>query len=71
MTVERLIKLAGVALIGSGILATIGFSIHPHDPSGSNHAMWLFGYILIILGFFMNLLGLVGLYATTAKDVGG
>ncbi len=70
MTTERLIKLAGVALIGSGILATIGFSVHPHDSSGSNHVMWLFGHILIVLGFLMNFLGLVGLYSATAKNVG-
>jgi len=71
MTTERLIKLAGVALIGGGIFATIGFSVHPHDLSGSNYPMWLFGHILIILGFLMNFLGLVGLYSATAENVGG
>ncbi|MDA2923842.1 hypothetical protein MYX65_04155 [Acidobacteria bacterium AH-259-L09] len=71
MTTDKLISLVGVALIASGILATIGFSVHPPDSSGSNQVMWLVGHILIILGFLLNFLGLVGLYTLTAQNLGG
>ena len=70
MTSESLIKLSGVALILSGVLATIGFSIHPHDSAGSNHGLWVGGHILIITGFFMGLLGLAGLYGLMSARIG-
>lgn len=70
MTAEKLIKLAGMGLVASGVLATIGFSIHPHDPFGANYVTWISGHALILLGFATGLLGLVGLYAAAAKGAG-
>lgn len=70
MRAEELIKLAGIGLIASGFLVAIGFSVHPHDPLGTNHTMWIASHILIISGFVASLLGLVGLYAVVAEGTG-
>jgi hypothetical protein len=70
MTTEKLVKLVGIGLTASGVLATIGFSIHPHDPLGANYVPWIGGHVLIFLGFMAGFLGLVGLYGVVAKAVG-
>ena len=70
MRVKEIIKLAGIGLIASGFLVAIGFSLHPHDPLGANHTMWVASHLLIISGFVASLFGLVGLYAVVAGDVG-
>jgi hypothetical protein len=70
MTHKTLVKLGGLALLLSGILATIGFSAHPHDSAGSNQGMWVAAHVVIMCGGFLNLLGLVGLYLASAARVG-
>ena len=70
MTPKSLVKLSGIALLLSGILATVGFSIHPHDSAGSNHAIWLGAHVLVMSGGVLNLLGLVGLYLVSAAPLG-
>lgn len=70
MTTETLLKLSGFALLLSGILATIGFSVHPHDSAGSNHDMWLVAHVVVMSGGLLNLLGLVGLYLRSAARLG-
>jgi hypothetical protein len=66
-----LVRLSGVALLLSGILATIGFSVHPHDANGSNRGWWLAAHVAVMGGGFLNLLGLVGLYLASATRIGG
>lgn len=70
MTIERLVTLAGAGLIASGVLVTIGFSVHPHDPLGTNHVMWIGSHVLLLAGFAAGLLGLVGLYGVGATGAG-
>ena len=70
MPAKTLVKWSGVALLLSGVLATIGFSMHPHDAAGSNRAAWLVAHVVIMSGGFLNLLGLVGLYLVSATRVG-
>lgn len=70
MTPKSLVRMSGIALLLSGILATVGFSIHPHDPALSNHGMWLWAHLLVISGALLNLLGLMGLYLVSAAMLG-
>jgi hypothetical protein len=70
LTPKSLVKLSGIALLLSGILATVGFSIHPHDSAASNHGIWLGAHVVIISGGLLNLLGLVGLYLVSATLLG-
>lgn len=70
MMTEKLMKTAGWSLIASGILVTLGFSIHPHDPIGANYVPWIFGHVLILLGFAAALFGLIGLYGVLAEGAG-
>lgn len=70
MTTETLLRLSGLALLLSGILATIGFSVHPQDATGSNHTMWLVAHIAVMSGAILNLLGLLGLYLRSASRLG-
>ena len=70
MTPKSLVKLSGIALLFSGIVATVGFSMHPHDSAGSNHATWLGAHVLVMSGGVLNLLGLVGLYLVSAIPLG-
>ncbi len=70
MTSESLVKVTGIALILSGVLATIGFSLHPHDSTGSNQVLWVGAHTLVMAGFLMGLLGLAGLYGVTSSRVG-
>jgi hypothetical protein len=64
------VKLGGIALLLSGIFATLGFLIHPHDAEGSNHATWLGAHVLVMSGGVLNLFGLVGLYLVSATSIG-
>jgi len=70
LTPRILVKLSGIALLLSGILATVGFFIHPHDSAPSNRGIWLGAHILVIGGGLLNLLGLVGLYLVSAAQLG-
>ena len=70
MTPKSLVKLSGIALLLSGIFAAVGFSIHPHDSAGSNHATWLGAHVLVMSGSALNLFGLVGLYLVSATPLG-
>ena len=70
MTPRSLVKLSGIALVLSGVLATVGFSMHPHDSASSNHGVWLAAHVLVISGGFLNLLGLVGVYLVSAALLG-
>lgn len=70
MTTEALLRLSGLALLASGILATIGFSVHPHDAEGSNHTRWLVAHVVVMSGALLNLLGLMGLYLRSARRLG-
>ena len=70
ITHSTLERLAGYALISTGILATLGFLIHPHQSTGQNHTMWVVGHIFIILGLLTNMIGVFGLYVSKAKSVG-
>ena len=70
MTPKSLVRLSGIALVLSGIFATVGFSIHPHDSAGSNHATWLGAHVLVMGGGVLNLFGLVGLYLVSATPIG-
>jgi hypothetical protein len=70
MSYGALARLAGVALLASGVLATVGFSIHPHEP-GANLALWVGAHVAILSGGFLNLLGLAGLYLLSAPRLGG
>lgn len=70
MTPGSLVKLGGIALLLSGIMATVGFSVHPHDPEGSSRALWLGAHVLVMAGSVLNLLGLVGLYLVSAARLG-
>ena len=55
MTTETLVKLSGLALRISRILATIGLSVHPHDAARSNHTMWPVAHVVVMSGAFLNL----------------
>lgn len=70
MKTETLLRLSGLALLLSGVLATIGFSVHPHDAAGSSHTMWLVAHVVVMSGALLNLLGLVGLYLRWAGRLG-
>jgi hypothetical protein len=70
LTPKSLVKLSGVALLLSGILAIVGFSVHPHDSASSNHGIWLGAHVLVMSGGLLNLLGLVGLYLVSAAQLG-
>jgi hypothetical protein len=70
VTTETLVKLSGLALLSRGILATIGFSLHPHDAAGSNYPRWLVAHVAVMSGALLNLLGLVGLYLRSATRLG-
>lgn len=70
MTIKTLIRLGGLALLASGILATLGFSIHPHDSTGSNHGIWVVAHVVVMSGFWLNLLGLIALYLVSASRLG-
>ena len=70
LTSESLVKVTGIALILSGVLATIGFSLHPHDSTGPNQVLWVGAHTLVMAGILMGLLGLAGLYGVTSSRVG-
>ena len=63
-------QLSGIALLFSGIFATVGFAMHPPDSAGSNHATWLGAHVLVMSGGILNLFGLVGLYLVSATPLG-
>ncbi|HYD94379.1 MAG TPA: hypothetical protein VEC01_03560 [Noviherbaspirillum sp.] len=71
MTSSHLVRLAGAALVASGILVTLGFSTHPHDALGANRLLWVGSHAIILLGFAAGLLGLCGLYGVAAPATGG
>ena len=71
MALTSLVRSSGIALVLSGILATVGFALHPHDSTGSNHVIWVCAHVLIMGGGVLNLLGLVGLYLVSAALLGG
>jgi len=70
ITHNKLVLLAGYALISTGVLATLGFLIHPHQSTEQNHTMWVVGHIFIILGLLTNMIGVFGLYVSKAKSIG-
>ena len=63
-------KVSGTCLIGTGVFATLGFLIHPHDSTAQNQSMWMLGHLFIISALFFNIIGLTGLYFSNARGLG-
>ena len=61
-------KLSSFCLIGTGVFATLGFLIHPHDATSQNQVMWMVGHLLIIASLLVNSIGLTGLYFRAQKN---
>ena len=63
-------KISGLCLIGTGILATLGFLIHPHDATSQNQVMWMIGHLLIMTSLLANSIGITGLYFSNSEKLG-
>ena len=63
-------RAAGYCFVGTGLLAVVGFIVHPHDSTSGNQVAWLIGHSLIFFGLVLNLVGLSWLFAVVHEDLG-
>jgi hypothetical protein len=71
LTASRLIRWAGLAAMGAGILFIAIQAIHPLDVLSSvSTARWAIVHVLATAMCFFGLLGLVGLYARQVEEAG-
>ncbi len=64
-------RISGFCLIGTGVFATLGFLLHPHDATSQNQVMWMIGHLLIITSLLANSIGITGLYFSNSEKLGG
>jgi len=55
-------KISGFCLIGTGVFATLGFLIHPHDATSQNQVMWMVGHLLIIASLLTGAFFTISVY---------
>lgn len=71
LTASKLIRWAGLAAMGAGILFIAVQAIHPLDVLSSvTTARWAIVHVLATAMCFFGLLGLVGLYARQVEEAG-
>src|SRR3712207_6727506 len=71
MNTRDVIRLAGLAAVGAGILFVVIQLIHPADvPASITTGRWAIAHSLGVAMAFLGLLGVLGLYARQANAVG-
>src|SRR6185436_17616942 len=71
LTASNLIRWAGLAAMGAGVLFIAIQAIHPLDVLSSvTTARWAIVHVLGVAMCFLGLLGLVGLYARQVEEAG-